>query len=221
MPEMNHHSGFGAFLDRILTLWWLKALGNSLFMWAFFEAYFFLLRNPSHTVISLPLLPWDGRVPYTEIAWLAYLSLWIYTALPAALQASFSGLIHFGCSVGTLCIIGLLCFYFWPTTIPAHYPFSANAPENWLRGVDAPGNACPSLHVASAVFSFVWLRRQLKAMTMARYAPWVNGLWCVSIVVSTLSVRQHILTDVVLGALLGGLVGYLTVRDYARRFSSF
>jgi membrane-associated phospholipid phosphatase len=221
MPKMNFHHGPGTFVNRILTLWWLKALGNSLFMWFFFEAYFYLLRHPAFTVNVLPLLPWDGLVPYADIAWVAYLSLWIYTALPAALQGNFTSLVHFGFSVGALCLIGLLCFYFWPTAVPAHYPFPADAPENWLGGVDAPGNACPSLHVASAVFSFVWLRHQLKALTMSRYAPWINGLWCLAIVLSTLSVRQHILTDVVLGALLGGLTGHLTVRSHAKRFTGF
>lgn len=218
---MNSHSGWHLFVKRILTLWWLKALGNSLFMWLFFEAYFYLLRHPSREVTPLALLPWDGWVPYTPLAWLAYLSLWVYTALPAALQANFSGLIHFGFSVGALCVTGLLCFYLWPTTIPSHYPFAAGAPENWLGGVDAPGNACPSLHVASAVFSFIWLRPQLKALCNQAWPQWMNGLWCLSIVISTLSVRQHILTDVIVGAVLGGFLGLATVRSHVRRFSDF
>jgi len=67
-------------------------------------------------------------------------------------------------------------------------------------------NACPSLHVAFAVFAAAGLARELRAIGAARWLRALSILWCVGIVYSTLATRQHVVLDVVAGALLGALV---------------
>ena len=72
-----------------------------------------------------------------------------------------------------------------------------------LRGVDAAGNAFPSMHVATATFTMLRLQdvwRRIGAPALIRI---VNLTWCSAIVLSTLFIKQHVVLDVISGALLG------------------
>jgi membrane-associated phospholipid phosphatase len=72
--------------------------------------------------------------------------------------------------------------------------------------MDASGNACPSLHVAYAVFTACWLHRQLLDFKAGRLPRLLNYLWCAAIIHSTMAIHQHVAWDVLAGALLGGAV---------------
>lgn len=198
-------------------LWWLKAAGSALFIWLFFEAYFFLLRYPHAQVSTMPLTWLDTVIPMQGWAWVPYLSLWFYTCLPPALLPNLRQLLYYGLSVGSACLLGLLIFYFWPTVVPAFErpPGSALA---LLEGVDTAGNACPSLHVAIAVFSLLWLDRQLSSVGAGRAWRIGNGAWCLLIAYSTLATKQHVVLDVLGGVLLGGLGGWLSLGLFGRLF---
>jgi membrane-associated phospholipid phosphatase len=76
----------------------------------------------------------------------------------------------------------------------------------FLKNVDASGNACPSLHVAFAVFTLGWLHRLLHEMGAGLTIKTVNWLWCAAIVYSTIATRQHVVLDVVAGAALGAII---------------
>ena len=53
-----------------------------------------------------------------------------------------------------MCITALIIFYIWPTAVPvANIDWSHYPNVDFLKKVDASGNACPSLHVATAIFS--------------------------------------------------------------------
>ena len=112
----------------------------------------------------------------------------------------------YGVWAAALCGVGLACFYFWPTAVPA----PALAPDlggqpafALLRGIDAAGNACPSLHVATAMFSAICLHDLLRRIDAPAGLRWANALWFVAIAYSTLAVKQHVAVDVLAGALLG------------------
>src|SRR5262249_23463839 len=77
-----------------------------------------------------------------------------------------------------------------------------------LRRVDSTGNACPSMHVAAAVFTVIRVHDVLARAYAPRWLKWVNVLWCLLIVYSTLAVKQHVVLDAVAGALLGALFGW-------------
>ncbi|MDZ4075389.1 MAG: phosphatase PAP2 family protein [Hylemonella sp.] len=200
-------------------IWWLKAPGSALFIWLFFEAYFFLLRYPHAQVSTMPLTWLDRAIPMQGWAWVPYLSLWFYTCLSPALMPNLRQLVYYGLSVGSTCLVGLACFYFWPTSVPAFErpPGSALA---MLEGVDTAGNACPSLHVAIAVFSAIWLHHQLRAVGVGRVWLALNWLWCVVIAYSTLATKQHVVLDVVGGVLLGALGGLLSLGLFRRLFAA-
>jgi membrane-associated phospholipid phosphatase len=83
---------------------------------------------------------------------------------------------------------------------------------NFLKNLDAGGNACPSLHVATAVFSGIWLHRLLRRFGAPSWMPVINGVWCAGIVYSTIAIRQHVALDVLAGLALGLLAARLSLR---------
>ena len=200
---------------RMRWHFWLKAVGISLFMWVFFVAYFQVLRNPADPITQMPLTALDGAIPFQPGAVIAYVSLWLYVGLPPGLLLSLRQLIVYGLWVGSLCLVGLTCFYFFPTAVPpmvldpdlARYPAFA-----LLQGVDAAGNACPSLHVAAAMYSAIWIDRLLREVSAPTLLRALNAGWFVLIVHSTLATRQHVVLDVLAGAPLGILFALASLR---------
>lgn len=183
----------------------LKTLGITAFMWVFFAAYFHLLRHPVRPVTVMPLTWIDHALPVQPEALLAYLSLWFYVGIPPGLMLSLRDAAIYGLWVGALCLAGLGLFWLFPTTVPAVPlpPELANHPVHaLLQGVDAAGNACPSLHVATATFTAFWVRRLLLATGAPRWVHTANWLWVAAIAYSTVAVRQHVALDVAAGALL-------------------
>jgi len=172
-------------------------------MWLFFVGYFHLLRHPTYAVFEMPLTAIDRWIEFHAWALWPYVSLWFYVVLPPALMPNARELIRYGWWIGGLCLAGLACFYWWPTAVPLPaVDIAEHAGFGLLRGVDAAGNACPSLHVAAATFSALWLDRLLRDLAMPRWLRGASGLWFVLIVWSTLAVKQHVWWDVVAGLLL-------------------
>ena len=202
-------------LRRVRQRFWLKFTGISAFMWLFFIGYFHVLRHPVRPVIEMPLTLLDQWVTFQPTALVAYVSLWLYVGLPAGLMPTVRQLVAYGLWVGALCAAGLAIFYAFPTAVPPpQLPVDVALHPGFalLQGVDAAGNACPSLHVATAVFSAFWidwLLRQLRA-------PWppraLNGLWLLLIVYSTMAIKQHVALDVAGGALLALLFVWPSMR---------
>jgi membrane-associated phospholipid phosphatase len=188
---------------RLRTEIWLKGVGTTAFMWLFFFGYFHLLRHPTQSPFEMPLTAIDHWVDFRAWALWPYISLWIYVVLPPALMPGTRELLRYGWSIGGLCVAGLACFYLWPTQVPQPGAVApASAAFDLLRGVDAAGNACPSLHVASATFSAMWLDRLLRELGPPRWLRAANALWFVLIVWSTMAVKQHVWWDVVAGLAL-------------------
>jgi len=187
----------------IRNLFWLKAVGTTAFMWLFFVGYFHLLRHPTQPPIVMPLTAIDRWIPFHPWALWPYISLWFYVALPPSLLVGLRSLLAYGVWIGALCIAGLVCFYFWPTAVPRQaLSTDGLAGFDLLRGVDATGNACPSLHVAAATFSAWWLHRLLRALALPPWLRGANALWYALIVWSTLATRQHVWWDVLAGLAL-------------------
>lgn len=201
-------------LTRMKSHLFLKTFGITLFMLAFFTGYIYLLKHPVFHVTVMPITALDTTVGFHPVSIFLYVSLWLYVSLPAALQSTRGELFKYGWAVGGLCLAGLGCFLFWPTAVPsANIDWAQSFGFSMLKGVDAAGNACPSLHVATAVFSAAWLSRQLLEMG----APWLvrisNWAWCAGIAYSTLATKQHVAVDMFGGILLGTLAAALSLNQ--------
>jgi hypothetical protein len=187
---------------RVRSRFWLKALGTSAFMALFFVGYFHVLRNPGSEVTAMPLTVIDRWIEFTPWALWPYVSLWLYVALPPALLPTTRELLRYGVWIGALCAAGLVCFMWWPTAVPPLATGVEHAGFHLLRGVDAAGNACPSLHVATASFSAWWLDHLLRVTAAKPVLRILNLGWFVLIVWSTLATKQHVWWDVAAGLAL-------------------
>jgi membrane-associated phospholipid phosphatase len=191
---------------------WLKATGTMLFIGVFFGGYFYLLKHPASTPTPMPLIWLDSLIGFQPLALPVYLSLWIYVSLPPLFIDDRRELYGYGLAMALMCGLGLAIFYFWPTVVPApdidwiRYPNMI-----FLKNIDAAGNACPSLHVATALFSGLWLRRSLRRINAPGWLVYGNALWCVGIIYSTMAIRQHVAVDVGAGLLLGIVSAWMSL----------
>ena len=191
---------------RFCRLFWLKSIGTTVIMCVFFAGYFHVLRHPAYPMTVVPMTFVDALVPFYPPALLLYVSLWIYVPLAPALLLGLRELVMFGVWIVALCAGGLLIFYFWPTTlVPSGVDRTPYFGFSLLHGIDAAANACPSLHVATAAFSFFWLDQVLREMKAGVTGRAVNGLWFVAIAYSTMATRQHVFIDVVAGLAFGAV----------------
>jgi len=202
----------GALYERFFVLAPLKAFGTMFFMVLFFMAYLKLLHDPVFAVTTMPLTPVDHWIVFEPSSLMLYLSLWVYVSLPPALLPNRQILVGYGLAIAGLCAIGLLIFLFFPTAVPTPHIDWAKYPDfHLLKGVDGTGNACPSLHVATAAFSGIWLSRLLRDMRCPGYFQIINTLWCLAIIYSTMATKQHVFLDVVAGGLLGIIMALLSL----------
>lgn len=193
----------------------LKAIGTPLFIALFFGAYFYVLKYPAYPTTLMPMTALDRLIPFQPLAFYIYVSLWVYVSLPPALLAQRRELYGYAAAMAAMCLAGLGIFYFWPTAVPpAEIDWALYPDMEFLKNFDAAGNACPSLHVATAVFSGLWLHRLLRRFGAPGWMLLVNGAWCAGIVYSTLAVRQHVAVDVLAGLVLGLLAAGLSLRDH-------
>ena len=191
----------------------LKAIGTPVAIFVFFLGYRHLLNYPMFPVTEMPLTALDDVIGFYPPALLLYVSLWLYVSIPPALLRSRRELIEYTWAIGGLCLVGLACFLLWPTSVPPlDFDRGRHPGFGILQGLDAAGNACPSLHVAAALFSAIWLDVLLREMRVGWVMRGANWCWGLGIVYSAMATKQHVAIDVLAGAILGVAGAVLSVR---------
>lgn len=192
-----------------MTHFWFKCFGTTGFTFVFFSAYIFLLKNPVYPVTTVPMTELDRIIGAEPLALPIYLTLWVYVSLPPMLMTTRREIIEYGVWIGSLCIAALSIFYFFPSAVPpANIDWSLYPGMTFLKGIDASGNACPSLHVATATFSFFWLHRHLPSTGLGKSVQIFNACWCFAIIYSTMATKQHMAVDVIAGIGLAIIFAY-------------
>ena len=196
---------------------YLKSIGIPLFIGLFFGAYFYVLKAPAYPTTVMPFTWLDQVISFQPWAMSLYVSLWVYVSLAPSWLSTRRELYRYGAGMAGTCLAGLIVFYVWPTAVPAADIDWARYPGvDFLKNVDAAGNAFPSLHVATALFSGLWLNHLLRRFGAPRWSRLVNWMWCIGIIYSTLATRQHVAVDVWGGLMLGGVAAWLSLRNPAR-----
>lgn len=191
-----------------------------MFMCLFFQAYFYLLHHPARAAFIMPNTALDQAIDFSASWVLAYFSLWLYVSLPGALQGHGRALFWHAWGFFVLCLMGLLFYYFFPTTfVQPTVDWSTMPIGRILQTVDQTGNAFPSMHVAAALFASLWLHRELRRVCAPRYLKVCSALWCAAIIYSTLATKQHVVLDVIAGVVLGMIVAWVSIK-LAERCSS-
>jgi membrane-associated phospholipid phosphatase len=204
--------------STVMALFWFKCIGTTGFISLFFGAYFYLLKHPASPATTMPITIADRFIGFEPLALPIYFSLWVYVSLPLMLMRTRRAIIEYGVWIGGLCVVSMLIYYFFPNAVPpsdidwARYPGVA-----FLKDVDAAGNACPSLHVATAVFSGFWMHWLLPKVRLESGARLMNALWCIAIAYSAMATKQHVALDVVAGGALGAMFAWCSKPNFSSR----
>lgn len=202
---------------RFAILWPLKAAGTMSFMMLFFWGYFTVLRQPLTEPVTMPRLAIDEWIPFSAAAFPIYASLWVYVSLPPAFLGSLRPLLWFGAWISALCLFCLGIYWLFPTLVPAAgIDWSAYPELAAIKNADGAGNACPSLHVASSVFTALWLERIARSVGAPVALRWGNALLCTAILWSTIATRQHVALDVLAGIVVGLMFAVPSIWHVAR-----
>lgn len=198
---------------RIRRHIFLKTGAICVFVWVFFIGYFQVLHHPVNPVTVMPLTALDRLIPFQSLALIPYLSLWFYLGIAPGLMLTLRELVVYGLWATALCLTGLICFYAWPTTVPPlGFDVSGHAGFAMLQGVDSTGNACPSLHLATAMFTAIWVEHMFRHLGIPRGLRLLNAAWFMAIAYSTLATKQHVVLDVLAGAALGTVFALAALR---------
>jgi membrane-associated phospholipid phosphatase len=199
--------------NRIRKGFFRTTISTTLLTGLFFIAYFWVQRHPAFTPIMMPQTALDLSIPFQPPALLAYVSVWIYIGFGPGLQRTVREFTVYGLWLCGLCVIGLAIFYFWPTQVPRTVLAATNFPGfAMLHRIDESSNACPSMHVAVAVFTAVRVDEVLRSMRVPLQPRLINAGWFAAIVYSTLAIKQHLLIDVGAGACLGLIFALMSLR---------
>jgi membrane-associated phospholipid phosphatase len=189
---------------RARRRFFVTTVGTTLITGLFFIGYFYVQRHPAYAPTTMPLTALDLIIPFQPQVLFAYVSLWIYIGAGPALQRTFACLAVYALWMCGLCIGGLGIFYFWPTQVPSLTLDATGVPGfAVLQGVDAASNACPSMHVAVAIFTAVRIDEVFRATRSPLLMRLLNAAWFAVIAYSTLAIKQHVALDVAAGALFG------------------
>ena len=205
MPSSHSRAGWSADITlRVRRHFALKLIGTTAVTGLFLIAYLYMLHHPAHAVTVMPLTAFDRLIPFQPQALFVYVSLWLYVGVGPGLQLNLLELLVYGLWMAAMCLCGLAFFYFWPTQVPPLQLDVSSFPGfAMLQGVDAAGNACPSMHVAAATFTIVRVSQVLRQASAPILLRVFNAAWFAAIVFSTLAIKQHVVLDAVAGAFLG------------------
>jgi membrane-associated phospholipid phosphatase len=182
----------------------LKTIGISAFTFLFFQGYFYLLNHPAHAVTIVPATAVDALIGFQPWTLIPYLSLWVYVSLAPGLLLTFREMIRYGAAASVVSLVGFAVFYFFPTAIvPPAIDWQAHPEFGFLKAIDASGNACPSLHVAFAIFTACNVQRTLREIGAPRAVFFLNWFWALAITYSTIATKQHVALDALAGTILG------------------
>ncbi|MGH8396946.1 MAG: phosphatase PAP2 family protein [Gammaproteobacteria bacterium] len=204
---------------RIQQHWPIKSLGTTACIAGFMFVYFLLLRHPLFPITVMPLTGLDRLIGFQPWSIVPYASLWLYISLVPMLLLTRRELAPYLSAVAIMSLTGFAIFLFWPTIIPnPDIDWARHPSVVFLKSVDASGNACPSLHVAFAVLTGMWLHRLLGQIRAPGIVRALNGAWCAVIVYSTLAIKQHVALDAEAGAALGLFIAGLHLYVLPRLF---
>ncbi|TDT63367.1 phosphatase PAP2 family protein [Fonticella tunisiensis] len=135
-------------------------------------------------------------VPY--LIWYLYVGFFIFYYSIMDDKRYFKILI--GINVGM--IISFIIFYFFPTTVPRPFVYGKDIFAKLVRLVylnDNPYNCFPSIHVLDSVIIGAYVNRDPKISSAVKI---ISTSIAISIIFSTVFVKQHYVYDVVGGAAL-------------------
>ncbi|HOW16827.1 MAG TPA: phosphatase PAP2 family protein [bacterium] len=181
-------------------------------------AFMVFCMIPNHVHIFEPSLMYmfdfEKRVPFIDWTVWIYMSDYLYIGLVFFLLRERYNMNRIYYSQIMMLIFSMFIFMLYPTMFPRpeveYHGFSGQLVA-LLHSLDSPCNAFPSIHVSMtflAGFGFIKERKVLFSIFM---------LWAVLISISTLTLKQHYLLDVLAGFVMAILFYWVGSRIRDRR----
>ena len=180
----------------LLRMIWGMAIGGTTF-----AGYLLLQRVSIRPVLWLepsPLEKWIGASNGAPAVYL-YLSFYLLILIPGLLPSD-RQFRRFLIALALTGFVSLVVFLLVPSGVQRPQEFRTGASGAYLRliHVDLPRNAFPSLHASVTILAAIVGGIVLRGWP-ARLLFWA---WAAGVLWSTMATRQHVLFDVVSGALL-------------------
>ena len=160
--------------------------------------------------LKIPLLPW------TVLIYLGCYLFWVVNYCISVKYDKENGYRFFGahCIGEAVCF---LCFVFFPTSM-VRPEIEGTTIFDWLLRLtyscDTADNLFPSLHCFVSWLCWIGVRGKKE---IPKWYQMVSLLIAVSVCISTLSVKQHVIADVPAGILLAELSYFLSVKIVEKR----
>lgn len=197
----------------------MRCIGKKMLLYAAMAMLFWIGYRYVATVTAARsgetsfLTPIDEAIPLIPEFVFPYMSLYAFFWLPVIVGRNIT-LRDFATIIAATAGTFAVAFTVY-AIIPSSYPRPAISPDasfvhyvlaEMLYGHDLPNNTLPSTHAAVVTILLIATRKKFGRCMYAAYA-----LWGASILLSTLTVKQHYLTDIVSGIILGA-VAYTIAR---------
>ncbi|MGN0432501.1 MAG: phosphatase PAP2 family protein [Lachnospiraceae bacterium] len=163
---------------------------------------------------KIPLLPW------TVVIYLGCYIFWVVNYVIGCRQDEKTAFRFISADFAAK-IVCLLCFVLFPTTNVRPAIEGTSVWDNIMRGlywIDPADNLFPSIHCLTSWFCFIAVRKNDK---IPKWYKIVSALIAVSICISTLTTRQHVLIDVIAGiALAEGSYLFVWKSGFSKRYAA-
>jgi membrane-associated phospholipid phosphatase len=145
----------------------------------------------------------DEAIPFIPgTAWI-YQSLFVLLPIAALAQSSSQEFLKFTVGFCGLVLCVSTVFWLYPTELRLSLPSQSNwGYGHLIAAIDGRRNAFPSLHAALTTYAGIAIirsGRQGKLLTLSVV------IWMIALLLSTLTTKQHICLDVIVGTLSGSL----------------
>jgi membrane-associated phospholipid phosphatase len=181
---------------------WVGILGILSFM------IFYMIPNhfPLFTPHEIYLFNFEKEIPFMDWTIWFYISDYLYIATVFTLLSNKDNMNKIFYSQIGMLIFAMIIFFILPVTYPRP-EVEYTGISGWMVGLvhsaDTPGNSCPSIHVGMtflAGFGFIKEQKGLFSLFM---------FWALLISISTLTLKQHYLFDVIAGFIMAILFYFL------------
>lgn len=160
----------------------------------------------------------DNLIPFNKYFILAYVFWYVYIGVFLVYFCLFDEKKYYKILIGLNAgmIISYFVYIIFPTTVPRPV-FAAGdgiigSLFNWLYARDNPYNCFPSIHVMNTLIIAVYVQKD--KFYLNKYIKAVSAFCACAIIYSTLAIKQHVVLDVLLAAIVAyTLYGILDYRE--------
>ena len=207
--------------NKVVTYHWKDVVKRGLFSISILLISFtYPLLNQSRGNANSVYTFVDKFIPFNRFFILPYISWYIFMAIFSAILCILDKERYFKLLI-TLNIGMITCYviyYFYPTYVPRPIITGTDFFSNLvlsLYAADNPYNCFPSIHVLNSVLIALYIYESEKVY---KYIKAICIVMSVSIILSTMFIKQHYFADVLSGVIFA-LILYLSFRNIKFNFS--